>query len=106
MARPISASIDVTKIDKTLLVEGRSGKYLDLVFWPMKNGEDERGNTHIVKQGSSKADREAGRINENILGNAKFPKEEVPHRMIPEKKAAPIPSKQEMDEDDSSDIPF
>ena len=65
----ISVKIDVTKIDKSRLFDGKNGaKYLDLILIESKN--DKYGNDFMVKQSVSKSDREAG-VNLPILGNAK-----------------------------------
>ena len=51
MQEAIKIRIDVTKIDKSALYEGKKGKYLNLVVWPNRNGEpDEYGNIATVKQ--------------------------------------------------------
>ena len=68
MQEPIKISIDVTKIDKSAIYEGKKGKYLSLVIWPNRNGEDQWGNIATVKQ-----DMGAERKGEQtpIIGNAK-----------------------------------
>ena len=68
MEEAIKISIDVTKIDKSAIYEGKKGKYLSLVVWPNRNGEDEYGNIATVKQ-----DLGAERKGEQtpIIGNAK-----------------------------------
>ena len=68
----ITLSIDVTKIDKTRIIEGKKGKYLDLVLFPNKGGEDEYGNHGFVKQGSTKEERASKQYADlPILGNYK-----------------------------------
>ena len=73
----IILSIDVTKIDKAKIVVGKKqraggtvGKYLELVVMEHREGEDAYGNTHMVVQGVSKEDRQAG-VKGAILGNGK-----------------------------------
>ena len=60
MARPIKLKINVTRILKEHLYEGKNGKYLDLVAWPNKNGPDQYGNTHMVCQELSREARDKG----------------------------------------------
>ena len=76
---PIKGKIDVTKILKQHLFKGAKGTYLDLVIWPNKDGVDEYGNTHSIKQGLSKEAREAGE-KEPFIGSLKFPEEQTPRR--------------------------
>lgn len=66
----IKISINVTKIDKTAIVPGKNGKYMDLVLWENKAGEDQYGNHGFVTQDLGKARREAGERGA-ILGNWK-----------------------------------
>lgn len=58
----LKISIDVTKIDKTALYEGKHGaKYLSLCVFANRAGEDQYGNTHSVKQdlGKDRRDEQA-----------------------------------------------
>jgi len=63
-----TASINVTRIDKTALIEGKNGKYLSLVFFDNKNGPDQYGNDGFVTQDLGKERRLAGEKGP-ILGN-------------------------------------
>jgi len=65
----ISVSINVSKIDKDHLYEGKQGKYLNLVLW--ETPDDKYGNDYRVVQGVSKEARAAG-TKGAILGNAKI----------------------------------
>jgi hypothetical protein len=65
----ISVSINVSKIDKAHLYEGKQGKYLNLVLW--ETPDDKYGNDYRVVQGVSKEARAAG-TKGAILGNAKL----------------------------------
>jgi hypothetical protein len=65
----ISVSINVSKIDKAHLYEGKQGKYLNLVLW--ETPDDKYGNDYRVVQGVSKEARAAG-TKGAILGNAKI----------------------------------
>ncbi len=63
----IKASIDVTKIDKTKLYQGKKGKYLNII---LIERQDDFGNSHMVVQDVTKEERLAG-AKGAILGNAK-----------------------------------
>ena len=65
-----TANIDVSKIDKTAIYEGKKGKYIDLIFFDNRDGRDQYGNDGFVKQGISKERRDAGERGP-ILGNWK-----------------------------------
>jgi len=97
MQEPLKISIDVTKIDKTAIYEGKKGKYLSLVVWPNKSGEDEYGNIATVKQDLG-AERKGEQV--PIIGNAK---------PLRKRQDAPAPKpaqsmKQQWDEAD--EVPF
>jgi len=62
--------INVSKIDKTALYDGKNGKYLDLVMFENKNGEDQYGNLGFVTQDIGKDRRLAGEKGP-IIGNFK-----------------------------------
>ena len=62
--------INVTKIDKTALFEGKNGKYLDLVLFENKGGVDQYGNHGFVTQDIGRERREAGERGP-IIGNWK-----------------------------------
>lgn len=65
----IAIKIDVTKIEKERLFQGKNGaQYLDCVLIDTPN--DKWGNSHMVVQSVSKEEREAGKKGP-ILGNAK-----------------------------------
>lgn len=67
MSKVITASIDVTKIDKSKLIKGEKGTYLNLAIIETPNSEY---NTHMIVQSISKEEREAGKEGA-ILGGAK-----------------------------------
>jgi len=77
MARPIKIKINVTKILKDYIFEGKNGKYLNLVAWPNKNGTGQFGDTHFVSQDIPKEARDSG-VQAPILGNLTLPEEEAP----------------------------
>jgi hypothetical protein len=66
----IKVKIDVSKINKAYLFKGAKGTYLDITLLENRDGVDQYGNSFMVVQDVSKADREAG-IKGAILGNGK-----------------------------------
>ena len=110
MARPIKLKINVKRILKEHLYEGKNGMYLDLVAWPNKNGPDQYGNTHMVCQELSREARDKGERGP-IIGNLTLPEEEfMPTGKVAgdgrseRKKPAPAPPPDSVNDDD--DIPF
>ena len=75
MAQPIKIKINVTRILKEYLFEGKNGKYLDLVAWPNKNGAGQYGDTHFVVQDLPREARDKGEQGP-ILGNLTLPDDE------------------------------
>lgn len=65
----ISLQIDVTKIDKERIYEGKKGKYLNAVLF-LNEETDQYGNNGFISESVSKEEREKG-VKGNILGNAK-----------------------------------
>jgi hypothetical protein len=66
----ISIRVDVTKIDKARLFEGKKGTYLDLTTFIDLDHQDEYGNNGFISQSVNKEEREQG-IQTPILGNTK-----------------------------------
>lgn len=100
MARPIKLKLNVTRILKEHLYEGKNGKYLDLVVWPNKNGPDQYGNTHFVCQELSKEARDAGEKGP-IIGNLTLPEQEaLPVRQTPPVRQQRQQETEPMEEDD------
>lgn len=62
-----TVKINVTRIDKTALYEGKNGKYLDIALW---DKPDSYGNDGFVTQDIGRERREAGEKGP-ILGNWK-----------------------------------
>ncbi len=100
----ITASIDVTKIDKNKIVVGKKGgKYINLVLIENRNGVDKYGNDGFIAQETTKEERNAGKRGA-ILGNYRL--------KSPNGGAAPArPSKQDSeekptDDDDDDDTPL
>jgi hypothetical protein len=90
-------NINVTKIDKSALYEGKNGKYLSLVLFDNKDGVDQYGNSGFVTQDIGKERREAGERGP-IIGNWKETGQAKPQQ-------AATNSSPAYDED-HSDIPF
>lgn len=67
----ILGSINLSKIDKSEIVDGKEGnKYLNLELI-IRDEEDQYGNRGFISQGVSKERREAKNYGE-ILGNVRF----------------------------------
>jgi hypothetical protein len=66
----IAVNINVTRIDKTALYQGKNGEYLALVLHENKAGQDQYGNAGFVTQDIGKERRLAGERGP-ILGNYK-----------------------------------
>lgn len=64
----ITASIDVTKLDKSKFFKGKKGIYANLVL--IECDSNEYGHDYIVKQDASKEERKLG-VQMPIIGNAK-----------------------------------
>jgi len=116
MARPIKIKINVTKILKEYIFEGKNGKYLNLVAWPNKNGTGQYGDTHFVSQDIPKEARDEG-VQAPILGNLTLPEEEAPpprqkyqgdgrSERRPQQRPAPEEGPLDRSLDDDSDIPW
>ena len=101
----ISIKIDVTKIDKARIVEGKKGKYIDVTAFIDLDEQDEYGNNGMVTQNVTKEEREA-KVRGPILGNAKVfyrdeGQQQAKQRQAPAKQAPAYE-----DDFDSSTIPF
>jgi hypothetical protein len=70
MQNNIVVKIDVTKIDKTRLYEGKKGVYLDAILMPNKE-ESRFGDDGFIIQSISKEAREAGERGP-IVGNWRY----------------------------------
>ena len=66
----INMSINLDKIDKSKIIAGKKGKYLNLTVGANRDGEDQYGNTHYIFQSQAKEEREA-KNEKNYLGNGK-----------------------------------
>ena len=91
----VQLKIDVSKIDKKRLYEGKNGaKYLTATVF-LNDEADQYGNNGMIVEQTSKEEREAGHKG-TILGNAK-----IMGATAPQSKAAPIPADVPKD-----DLPF
>ena len=66
----IKLNINVTKIPKERIFEGKNGKYLSLVLHDNKEGPDQYGNDGFIAIDVTKEEREAG-VRGPIVGNWK-----------------------------------
>lgn len=64
----IVSKINVSRIDKAHLYQGKNGKYLDIALHENKNGPDQSGNDGFVTQSVSKEARDRGEKGP-IIGN-------------------------------------
>jgi hypothetical protein len=67
----ILLKLDVTKIDKSRLFEGKKGVYLDAVLIQNRDGQQKWGQDGFVIQSISKEERDNGERG-TILGNWRF----------------------------------
>jgi hypothetical protein len=108
----ITGKIDVKKIDKDELYQGEKGTYLDIVMYPNTDDTgaevpDQYGNDGVIKQGLSKASREAKK-KQPILGNYKIKDQNSFAAKVKPAKAFQKPKQEAPSWDDSSEdeIPF
>jgi len=99
----ISASIDVTKLDKSRFYKGNKGTYANLTI-RLNDDADQYGNHGMVTESVSKEERASG-VRGPILGNVKVVFDDEagggPH---PE--SAPKGGKAHKDDFEDSEIPF
>jgi hypothetical protein len=69
MATILSASLNVAKIDSTKLIDGRTGKFLNITI-TINDEVDKYGNNASIFESQSKEEREA-KTPKNYLGNGK-----------------------------------
>ena len=69
MSKLVSISLDVTKINKSELITGEKGTYLNLTV-SLNDTPDKFGNTVSAWQSQTKEQREA-KVNRTFLGNGK-----------------------------------
>jgi len=71
MSLEIKAKIDVTKVLKEHLYQGKEAKYLDVAFFKNDNGPGKYGDDGFIVQGLSKEARERGEKGP-IIGNWRY----------------------------------
>lgn len=100
----INIKIDVTKILKEHLFQGKNGaKYLDITLWENRDGVDSYGNTHMAVQALPKELRDAGQKGP-ILGNGReFG--QAAQRPAP-RQSSPPPTDHNNADDEGDFIPF
>lgn len=96
---PIEIKIDVTKILKQHIYEGKKGKYLTVVLW--ETPDDKYGNDFRAVQGLSKEARDA-REKGPILGNGKHFGSKPAQKPAPAKR----PADPDLDAATDDDCPF
>lgn len=102
----IVVRIDVKKLLKQHFYEGEKGTYCELVLMENRDGEDQYGNSHMVVQGVTKEDREAG-VKGPIVGNAKiFGKRDSGQRRQESGRSNPRPNKGSFDPGSEGAVPF
>lgn len=77
MNKLIHAKIDVSKIDKSKLFEGKSGTYLDVSIW-INETPDQFGNDISIEQSTKKGEKKI------YLGNGKFYQKSATPEDLPE----------------------
>ena len=93
----VNLSIDVSKIDKSKLYQGKKGTYLDMTAFIDTDEEGQYGDNGMITQSLSKEERDSGDKGA-ILGNAKVFWTEGG------KKKKSAPKQEAVDFDD--DVPF
>ena len=66
----ISASINVSKIDKTKLIKGEKGTYLNITAFVNLDEKDQYDNNGMITQSATKEERDTGKQGA-ILGNSR-----------------------------------
>lgn len=80
----VSFSVDVTKIDKARIINGKKGKYVDMQAFIDLDEQGQYGDNGMVVQAVSKEERQAG-VKGPILGNVKvFYRDDQPQQQPPQ----------------------
>ena len=96
MSKLLSVSIDVTKINKSELITGEKGTYLNLTV-SINDSPDRFGNTVSAWQSQTKEQREA-KIDRVFLGNGKV--------IFDSEGRQQAPQVQQQVQEEQSDLPF
>ena len=110
MPKPIiSLKIDYSKIDESLLFEGKKGRYMDATLFEKDGGGvDEYGNAGYVAQSVGKEARERGEKGP-IIGNFRLIQLREKVNLTPPKNRPPVAPRPPADADldvPQDDIPF
>lgn len=70
MAKLLSVSINLSKIDQSKIIEGKKGKYLNVTV-SVKDEKNQHGDDVSLWQGQDKQEREAGQP-KNYLGDGRI----------------------------------
>ena len=84
----VSIKIDVTKIDKARLFQGKAAKYLDATVFIELDEFDQYGNSGMITQDVTKEERQQN-VRGNILGNVKVFWKDGETVQQPQQQAAP-----------------
>ena len=106
----ISVKIDVTKIDKSRLFQGKKGTYLDLTTFIDTEQLDQYENNGFISQSVSKEERDQN-IQTPILGNCKVfynsdPATPMPNNVRDQYQQQQQPPQAPAGDQWSDDIPF
>lgn len=97
MSKIIAASIDVMKIDKSRIVEGKNGaKYYNISII-LNDEKDTYGNDCAITEGQTKEER-AAKTKAKYIGNGKV--------VYESQQATPAKNWPIADQSDDSDLPF
>lgn len=101
----IGLKIDVTKIEKARIIEGKKGKYIDLTTFIDLEQQDQYGNNGFIAHSMSKEEREQG-MQGSIVGNTKVfytdQQNQQPRVLKEQPREQYVPGY----DDDSADVPF
>jgi len=99
----LKCKIDVKKIDKAKLFQGKTALYLDCTLLENRDGVDQYGNHGMIVQDVSKSEREQG-IKGAILGNFKIMEQKGNPK--PARPASPSPSPDPQTQEEQNSILF
>jgi single-stranded DNA-binding protein len=108
----ISLNINLSKIDKSKIVTGAKGKYIDLTAFVDLDEKDQFGNSGMITQNVSEDERKAG-TKGPILGNSKLfwkgegqqQNQSTPHQSA-QQQAPQVPASNPPIDNFDDDIPF
>lgn len=103
----ITFSINLSKLPKDKMTTSKKGdRYINLVMWENKDGEDQYGNTHTITVANTKEERNSGA--ETIyVGNGKDWDQQEKPKAKPQKSSKQKPVQVQADFlDDDDDLPF